>query len=168
MSPHAGQPGLDRPQEQAVRLLRERGQSVATAESLTAGLISASLAEVPGASAVLRGGVVSYAAEVKERLLGVDPELIAARGTVDPDVAREMARGARRACAADWGVSATGAAGPEPHDGKPVGTVYLGIAGPEETAEVVELHLTGGRQRIRTESARRAMETLVEHLSRGR
>ncbi|SIN01979.1 CinA domain-containing protein [Mycobacteroides abscessus subsp. abscessus] len=79
-----------------MRLLRERGQSVATAESLTAGLISASLAEVPGASAVLRGGVVSYAAEVKEALLGVDPELIASRGTVDPDVARAMAPGLRR------------------------------------------------------------------------
>ena len=81
MSPHAGQPGPGRTQEQAVRLLRERGQSVATAESLTAGLISASLAEVPGASAVLRGGVVSYAAEVKEALLGVDPELIIGAGT---------------------------------------------------------------------------------------
>lgn len=168
MSPQELPPVEGRPQAQAVRLLRERGQSVATAESLTAGLISASLAEVPGASAVLRGGVVSYAAEVKEALLGVDPELIAARGTVDPDVARAMARGARRACAADWGVSATGAAGPEPHDGKPVGTVYLGIAGPGEAETVLELHLTGDRERIRTESARRALETLVEQLSRGR
>ena len=77
MSPQELPPVEGRPQAQAVRLLRERGQSVATAESLTAGLISASLAEVPGASAVLRGGVVSYAAEVKEALLGVDPEVIA-------------------------------------------------------------------------------------------
>src|SRR5690606_38792196 len=87
-------------------------------------MIAARLAEVPGASAVLRGGVVSYSSEVKASLLGVAAQLLEAHGSVDPEVARQMAVGAQRACGAGAAVSATGVAGTEPHDGKAVGTVY--------------------------------------------
>ncbi len=104
------------------------GLTVATAESLTAGLVAATIADVPGASAVLRGGVVSYAVEVKARVLGVDAAWLAEHGPVDPRVAEEMAIGAARVCDADLGVSTTGVAGPEPHGGREVGTVYLGVA----------------------------------------
>ncbi|NUP74870.1 MAG: CinA family protein [Sinomonas sp.] len=131
-----------------------RGLSVATAESLTAGLVAATLADVPGASGMLRGGVVSYASEVKAGLLGVAESLLAEAGSVDPEVARQMAVGARAACGADYGVSTTGVAGPEPHDGKPVGTVFVGIAGPQGS-DVREFRFSGTRAEIR-EAARDA------------
>ncbi|WP_233548719.1 CinA family protein [Galactobacter valiniphilus] len=115
------------------------GLTVATAESLTAGLVAATIADVPGASAVLRGGVVSYAVEVKASVLGVDAAWLAEHGPVDPRVAEEMAAGAARVCDADLGVSTTGVAGPEPHGGRAVGTVYLGVAvrGSREESPVV-------------------------------
>ena len=102
--------------------------TVATAESLTAGMVAAVLADTPGASGMLQGGVVSYQNTVKADVLGVPRELLDAVGSVDGQVAAAMADGARRICGADVGVSTTGVAGPEPHDGKAVGTVFIGIA----------------------------------------
>ena len=113
--------------QQVVSAFIERGVTAATAESLTAGLVAATLADVPGASAMLQGGVVSYASEVKARLLDVSRKLLEDVGSVDAEVARQMAEGTRAACGADYGVSTTGVAGPDPHDGKPVGT---GAPGP--------------------------------------
>src|SRR5690606_17574795 len=107
-----------------------RGQTVATAESLTAGLLCAVLTEVPGASAVVRGGLVVYATDLKAGLAGVDRQLLAERGAVDPEVARQLAAGARERCGADWGVGLTGVAGPDPQDGVAPGTVHTGLAGP--------------------------------------
>ena len=106
-----------------VRSLLERGLTVATAESLTAGLLAAALADVPGASGTLQGGVVAYQNRVKEQVLGVDADLLEHRGAVDGDVAVQMAQGVRRVLGADVGLATTGVAGPEPHQGKPVGTV---------------------------------------------
>jgi nicotinamide-nucleotide amidase len=103
--------------------------TVATAESLTAGMVAATLANTPGASGMLQGGVVAYQNSVKAGVLGVPEELLAEVGSVDGQVAEAMADGARRACGADLGISTTGVAGPEPHDGKAVGTVFIGIAG---------------------------------------
>ena len=163
------------------------GLTVATAESLTAGMVAAALADVPGASAVLQGGVVAYQNHVKAELLGVGGDLLAARGAVDPEVARRMAAGARRALGADVGVATTGVAGPEPHQGRPVGTVMLGLAvtpalapalraiavapaGLDEDAEGatlgVELHLPGDRAAVRGGTVERAM-TLLEALLAG-
>ncbi|MCG7423321.1 nicotinamide-nucleotide amidohydrolase family protein [Micrococcus sp. ACRRV] len=122
------------PARAAVRALTTAGLTVATAESLTAGLVAARLADVPGASAALQGGVVAYQNHVKAGLLGVDAGLLTARGAVDAEVARQMACGARRAAGADVGVATTGVAGPEPHQGKPVGTVFVGVAVPAELA----------------------------------
>lgn len=114
--------------EHLVARLTELGLTVATGESLTAGGVAARLAEAPGASAVLRGGVIAYCNPVKHRLLGVEADLLEARGAVDPAVAAAMALGAGRSTGADVGVSTTGVAGPEPHQGKPVGTVHIGLA----------------------------------------
>lgn len=134
-------------------------QSVATAESLTAGLLAATLAGVPGASAVLRGGLITYVEDTKIALAGVAPQTLDAVGPVAAPTARAMAIGARQRCAATWGVGLTGVAGPEPHGGHPVGTVYLGLAGPTDT-EVVELQLSGSRWDIRLAAVGEAIRRL--------
>jgi len=142
-----------------------QGVQLATAESLTAGMIAARLAEVPGASAVLRGGVVSYSSDVKRGLLKVDAQLLDARGSVDPEVARQMAVGALQACGADLAVSATGVAGPEAHDGKPVGTVYIGWARGAESGSTVH-HFVGDRAQIREQSTHAALQQLAAILDK--
>jgi nicotinamide-nucleotide amidase len=118
--------GLDRDRVAGlIATLIARRRTVAAAESLTAGLLAAVLTEIPGVSAVFRGGIVCYATDLKRSLVGVDGDLLARRGAVDPEVARQLARGARVRCAADIGVGLTGVAGPDPQDGVPAGTVYV-------------------------------------------
>ena len=150
-----------------VQLLIRRSLTVATAESLTAGLLAATLAEVPGASGTLQGGVVAYQNHVKERLLGVDPGLLVRAGAVDAEVARQMAEGARRVTGADVGISTTGVAGPDAHQGKAVGTVYVGLAGMPGHAEqeAVLLHLEGGREAIRRNTVRRGLQLMQARLT---
>lgn len=114
--------------------LRSRNQTVAFCESLTAGLAAATLADVPGASDVLVGGLVTYSPELKTSLADVPAALIEREGVVSAAVAREMARGARRVCGTDWAVALTGVAGPDAQDGVPAGTVWIGLAGPKWTA----------------------------------
>jgi nicotinamide-nucleotide amidase len=133
--------------------LTRRRLTVAVAESLTGGLLVAELISVPGASAVVRGGVVAYETALKHSLLGVDASLLAAHGPVHPDVARAMALGVREKLAvagipASIGLSTTGVAGPDPQDGQPVGTVFVGIA-IHDTVEILTLHLEGSREAIR-------------------
>ena len=122
-----------------VHALADAGLTVAMGESLTAGLVAARLADVPGASAVLHGGVVAYQNAVKTGLLGVPEDLLARVGAVDADVARRMALGARAALGTDVGVATTGVAGPEPHQGQPVGTVWLGLAVPDADASALDV-----------------------------
>jgi nicotinamide-nucleotide amidase len=129
--------------------LQARGQTLAVAESLTGGLLAATIVDVPGASRVFRGGLVVYATELKATLAGVDPVLLAQRGPVDPDVARELARGAASRCAADWGLATTGVAGPDPQHGIPPGTVYIGLSDPDGATSVRRLDLAGDRPAIR-------------------
>jgi nicotinamide-nucleotide amidase len=142
-----------------ITALRTGSQTVATAESLTAGLLAAVLTCVPGASAVVRGGLVVYATELKERLAGVPAELLAAHGAVHPDVAAQLAAGARRACAADWGVGLTGVAGPDPQDGVAPGRVYVGLDGPHGNT-VYSIDLPGGRAEVRAGAVRTALTLL--------
>jgi nicotinamide-nucleotide amidase len=139
--------------------LTVRRQTVATAESLTAGLLAATLAGVPGASTVLRGGLVTYTVETKAELAGVAPELLAEVGPVAEPTARALAVGAMQRCGATWGVGLTGVAGPEPHGGHRVGTVFLGLAGPVDT-DVVRLQLAGGRWDIRLAAVHAAVHRL--------
>jgi nicotinamide-nucleotide amidase len=146
--------------EQVVAGLGEAGLTLGVAESLTGGLVAARLVDVPGASAVLRGGVVAYATDLKHRLLGVDPDLLADRGPVDAEVAAQMAAGARARLGTDWAVSTTGVAGPDPKDGKLPGTVFVGVAGPGRT-RVQGLQVAGTRAQVRAGAVRAALELLL-------
>ena len=147
----------------AVHVLVERRETLATAESLTGGLVAATVVEIPGVSGVYRGGVVVYATDLKARLAGVPESLLAERGPVDAEVAAALAEGVRDRCAADWGVATTGVAGPEPQDGKPVGLVYVAVAGPAGT-QVRELTLAGNRDAVRTESVTAVLQLLTDAL----
>lgn len=140
-------------------LLRELDATVAVAESLTGGLLCAALTETPGASRTMRGGLVVYATETKHLLAGVDPDLLAQRGPIDPRVAAALAEAARRRAGATFGVGVTGVAGPEPQDGKPVGLVYAACAGPGGT-DVREYRLAGDRGAVRSAAVRACLELL--------
>ncbi|GAB4098795.1 CinA family protein [Sinomonas halotolerans] len=144
-----------------VRAMADRALTAGTAESLTAGQVAAALADTAGASAMLRGGVVAYASAVKEHVLGVPGELLASVGSVDPEVARQMALGAQRVLGADYAVATTGVAGPEPHDGKPVGTVYVAVAGPRGCAAQGH-HFAGGRAEVRAAATEAALAALLD------
>lgn len=157
-------PNLHRIAGEAVAGAIGRGLTVATAESLTAGMVTALLADTPGASGMLQGGVVSYQNSVKADLLGVPRDLLDAVGAVDGKVAEAMAEGVRRICGADIGVSTTGVAGPEPHGGKAVGSVFIGIA----TAQGATSHgysFEGTRPEIRALACAAALERLLEALA---
>jgi nicotinamide-nucleotide amidase len=147
----------------AVHALVERRQTLATAESLTGGLVAATVVEIPGVSTVYRGGLVVYATDLKHSLAGVPEQLLADRGPVDPDVAGDLAAGVRERCGADWGLATTGVAGPEPQDGVPVGLVYVAVAGPAGRA-VRELRLDGNRDHVRTAAGTAVLSLLVDEL----
>ncbi len=135
------------------------GVTVGTAESLTAGQVSAALADVAGASGTLRGGIAAYANDVKRSVLGVDPLLLESSGSVDGAVAAQMAEGARRVLGVDAAVATTGVAGPEPHDGQPVGTVFIAVSTAGGT-EVRRFVFPGGRAAVREQSCAEALALL--------
>lgn len=138
-------------------VLRARGETVATAESLTAGMVCAALTDVAGASAVVRGGLIVYATDLKAQLAEVDSDLLAERGAVHPRVAEALAAGARSRCGADWGVGLTGVAGPDPQDGVSPGTLHVGFAGPTGVT-VHSVHVQGDRHAVRAAAVRVALE----------
>src|SRR3954466_490682 len=142
------------------RALVDRGETVAAAESLTAGLFCATLASVPGASATLRGGAVVYATDLKSVLAGVPEDLLAAHGPVSPETAAALAEGIRERCGATWGVGLTGVAGRDPVDGHGPGRVYLGVSDGRRT-DVVRLDLAGDRQAVREGTVQAAFEVLL-------
>jgi nicotinamide-nucleotide amidase len=147
--------------------LKERGLTLGTAESCTGGLMAKRMTDLAGASAVFKGGVVSYTNEVKHNVLGVSQELLDRQGAVCADVAKEMAQGARRALGCDLVLSATGVAGPDSDDrGNPVGLVYVALAGPEG-CWVRELNLSGPkdrRDRVRTMAASHGFDMVRRYL----
>lgn len=159
-----------------VRVATARGATIAIAESLTGGDLVSALVGVPGASAVVRGAVVAYATDVKASLLGVDPTLLAVEGAVHADVARQMAAGVRRACAAGdrpaaIGVATTGVAGPDPQDERPVGLVYVGLstgelppAGAGSESIAFEYFMPGDRAFVRAHAVHAALTALKDAL----
>lgn len=151
-------------EEIVVRALVDRDESVAVAESATAGQVCARLADVPGASRVLRGGVVVYTSEAKIGLLDLDPGLLRREGPVSVPVTEVLAARVRAVLASDWGVAVTGVAGPEPHGGRAVGTVVWAVAGPDGRTDVHERCLRGDRGTIRTRLGSAALETLRRRL----
>ncbi|KIH96448.1 damage-inducible protein CinA [Streptomonospora alba] len=142
---------------EALRALEAAGATLATAESLTGGLIGASVTSVPGASAVYRGGAVAYATDLKTGLLGVPRELLGERGAVDPDVAGAMAEGVRSHLAADYGLAVTGVAGPDPQDGRSAGTVFAAVCGPGGGVRVSGFSFSGDRAAIRAQTTEQAL-----------
>ncbi|WP_422770749.1 CinA family protein [Plantactinospora sp. WMMC1484] len=146
-----------------VHALADQRATLAVVESLTGGLLAATIVDIAGVSSVFRGGLVAYSTELKASLVGVPEELLASRGPVDPDVAVALAEGGRARCGADWCLSTTGVAGPEPQDGKPVGLVYVAAAGPPGTV-VRRLDLSGNRLRIRIGAVAGALRLLADRL----
>jgi nicotinamide-nucleotide amidase len=142
-----------------------RGWTIGVAESLTGGLVVAELVAVPGASAVVRGGVVAYATDLKHALLGVPAELLAERGAVDPDVARHMARGVRDATRADVGLATTGVAGPDPQDGHAPGLVHVAVATPD-AERVRRLDASGDRAAVRAAAVAGVLGLALDVLAR--
>jgi nicotinamide-nucleotide amidase len=147
-----------------VRLLRERGQTVATAESATAGAVAARLARVAGASAVLMGGLVVYRDEAKHLLAGLDPGSVARDGAVSAATTRCLALAAKARTGADWGVGVTGVAGPGTVDGLPIGTAFWAVADPEGGCEVVERIIPGDREAVRLWLGSAALDLLRRRL----
>jgi nicotinamide-nucleotide amidase len=141
--------------------LASRGETLATAESLTGGLLSAQLTDVPGASRSLVGGVVSYATRVKVTVLGVPPAVVEEHGVVSEECAVAMARGVRDRLDATWGLATTGVAGPGQQEGRPVGTVWVAVAGPAGAAARL-LDLPGDRSAVRA-AACAAVLQLLDH-----
>jgi nicotinamide-nucleotide amidase len=140
-------------------------ETLATAESLTGGMIGELLTGVPGASSSYVGGVISYATRLKETLAGVPATTLQELGPVAARTAQEMAIGVAGRCSADWGLAVTGVAGPEPQDGHPVGQVFVGLAYPAGGwTSVRELRLSGSRAEIRSQTAVAALALLTEAL----
>lgn len=149
--------------EDLIARLREMDVSVATAESVTGGLVCAALVAVPGASDVVRGSIVAYTAEAKTDVLGVPADLIAQYGTVDEHIAASMANAARRRFGSTYGLAATGVAGPGPSEGKAAGTVYVAIAGPQGTESHL-LALSGDRDTIRKRTVSELLSRFVDRV----
>ena len=148
---------------QVIALLRDAGQTVAAAESLTGGLVVAGLTTVPGASYAVRGGIVAYATELKAALLGVDQAMLDRHGAVYPGVATAMADGARQRLTATFGVGTTGVAGPDPQDGQPVGTVHIAVSADGDSV-VRTLALDGDRDGIRRLAVEQSLALLLGRL----
>jgi nicotinamide-nucleotide amidase len=150
--------------ERLIAALRDRGLTVAVAESLTGGLVVAELVSIPGASAVVRGGIVAYATDLKASLLGVDADVLAAGGPIQSLVAEQMAQGVRQNLGADVGLATTGVAGPDSQDGHLPGEVWIAVA---TTAEVrsVRLELGGDRASIRRETVAAVIAFALESLT---
>jgi nicotinamide-nucleotide amidase len=143
---------------QVHQVLLARGETVGCAESLTGGGLADLLSGTPGASATFAGGVVTYATRLKRDLLGVTASQV-----VSADCASQMAVGVRNLLRVDWAIATTGVAGPEKQDDKPVGTVYVAVAGPTGV-QVHRLALSGDRTAIRAAAARSALEALADEL----
>ncbi len=151
-----------RSEEKVLAFFRQHGLTFAAAESCTGGLIAKRITDLAGASAVFRGGVVSYTNEVKRDVLGVPQQLLDAYGAVSAPAAEAMAEGARRITGADYAVSVTGVAGPDKDDrGNAVGTVFIGISH-SGGAQHTQVHLTGDRQAIRSAAAECALDCLLD------
>lgn len=154
------------PGRQIIQILTDKQQTIVTAESCTGGMIAAALTDIPGASAALYGGYVTYANAAKSRMIHVQARLIRDYGAVSNQVARAMADGARNTARADFAVAVTGIAGPDGgSEKKPIGLVYVAVS--SELATVVIEHKFGdlGRDEIRKASVRAALDLVLQVLT---
>ena len=156
-----------------LKQLEGKGLKLAIAESLTGGMLCSELVSVAGSSNVVLGSVVAYQTGLKASALGVNPQLLESNGAVDPEVAVQMAEGIRSRMSLQLllatdrviGVSTTGVAGPDEQDGKPVGTVFIAVAG-VHGVKVWEEHFSGNRAAIRNLSVSAAIAHIGEYLAR--
>lgn len=152
--------------QELVKLFTTRSITLATCESLTGGAVGAAITDVPGSSAIYRGGIVAYSRELKTDLVGVDPELVDAEGVVNELTAIQMAIGAQARCDAEWAIATTGVAGPTELDGQPVGTVWFAVVGPKVGMSPRPLYtelkqLSGDRSAIREAAVEHALAMLL-------
>ena len=147
---------------EVVHSLRARGETVSTAESLTAGAVSSAIVSISGASDVFVGGVTAYRDEIKISHLSIDPKIIEEHTSVSEQVAIAMARGAIKSFGTTWGIGTTGVAGPNPLDGHPVGAVWVAIEGP--VCQTIELSLSGERESVRNAATASAIATFARIL----
>lgn len=165
MAPKATEKAVD-PARQIIELLTETKKTIVTAESCTGGMIAAALTDIPGASAALYGGYITYANTAKSRMIHVQARLIRDYGAVSNQVARAMADGARNTARADYAVAVTGIAGPDGgSDKKPIGLVYVAVS--SELATVVIEYKFGdlGREEIRKASVKAALDVVIQVLT---
>lgn len=149
--------------EELIEKMTRRSVTLATCESLTGGGLGAAITAVPGASAVFRGAIVTYARDLKSSLAGVDEELVDQEGVVNELTALQMALGAQSRCDSDWAIATTGVAGPTETDGQKVGTVWFAVVGPKvgmsPRAQYTELqHFDGDRDSVRDQAVQHALE----------
>ena len=149
--------------ELVLETLVGQGSTLSVAESLTGGLLSAAVVDIPGASDAYRGGVTVYATDTKAEVLGVDRKLLDEVGPVDPQVAVQMARGAAALFGSDWAVATTGVAGPGDTEDGPQGLVYIGIVGPG-VEKATRHQFAGGRSEVREEAVDESLRALVNCL----
>lgn len=147
-----------------IDLMAQHGWTLATCESLTGGGLGEAITQIPGASAVYRGGLITYASDLKVTLAGVQPSWIEQHGVVNESTAKQMADGVRRVCGADWGIATTGVAGPQMQDGEAVGTVWIGLASPHSSTRAERCKFDGDREAIREATIARALEILCSVL----
>lgn len=148
---------------EASKALHEHGKTVAAAESLTGGMFSEWLTDLEGASSILNGSVVCYTNQVKQQVLGCREETLSAHGAVSKECALELAEGVRKLTGSDIGISFTGVAGPEPHEGQPVGKVFIGLSTKDQT-DVFEWMFTGSRSGIRKRAVKYGLHHLLKLL----
>ena len=148
-----------------IETLRQRNETLITAESLTAGAVSSALVTIAGASDVFVGGITAYRDEIKISHLDIDPALIAKHSSISEQCAVEMAKGAMKSFGTTWAISTTGVAGPNPLDGHPVGAVWVAIEGP--VSQTIELALSGERESVRNATTASAIATFARILRQG-
>ena len=148
--------------EDALAVLREKGETLSTAESLTAGSLSSAITSIPGSSDVFLGGITAYQSSIKSSHLGVSVELIAKHTVFSEEVAIAMAQGALKSFGSTWAISTTGVAGPGPSDGVSAGTVWVAIEGP--VTQAIELSLSGERDSVRNATTASAMAAFARIL----
>lgn len=148
--------------EQIIAYLLERGETISVAESLTAGGLANMLTSASGSSSVFVGGITAYRNEIKSTMLDVNPEIIEKHTVVSEEVADAMAEGSRKIFGTTWAISTTGAAGPDPLEGHPPGSVWISIRGPINQA--IQLNLEGGREQVRSGTISTAIGTFARIL----
>lgn len=151
--------------EEAMKLLKQHGLTIAVAESLTGGMFQQQITTVSGASKVLKGGVVCYTNEVKRNILNVSEEIIQRDGVVSEACAAELARNVAELLNAKIGISFTGVAGPDEQEGKPVGTVFIGLHHEGRPTIVKQLRLSGNRDSIRNRTVKFGFHLLIQNLA---